>query len=522
MAKPVDGQTGKGGKGGSDSDGGGGKVRNQAPIIEENQTLSFYENGSTDQQQFVIASDPENGQLTYALVDNYGGLFSINASTGEITVNDSSALDYESGVTQYQLQVVVTDDARKALSTSSTISVEIMDSNEHAPEFVANQPSTFTVDENLTNVVIGSVSATDSDGTSANNTITYSLSGQYSGYFSIDESGEITLLQALDFESISSLDLTVIASDGELTTEKQITIHVNDLPDSNTTPMNITDSGDFTVAGGGWENTYPQLSPYTLAIDENDTGTFSYDFSLTVSNLPGDITFNTQISGDAYSSSGAYFTVQLDDPSAFSGFYLQGSITYQGDDNQGNDLFSIDVLEINGVDDYANQLYSGTGINSEPWFVDPNTAETYWNPVDFGLSFQWGIDQYEAGSLIDSTDFLTTLNILDIDSDLEDMHLFRDGDLVGSTKQDVEPTPIQLSQGDIVSFDYFDADASVIVLQDVLSIEPELNLFGDIPLTDIGNNQYQVTADAGTYNFSADIELVGLLESYDFQLVIDS
>ena len=57
----------------------------------------------------VGATDPENaGSLTYALDDDAGGRFAIDASTGEITVADAAAIDYESG-TEHTIKVRVTD-----------------------------------------------------------------------------------------------------------------------------------------------------------------------------------------------------------------------------------------------------------------------------------------------------------------------------------------------------------------------------------------------------------------------------
>src|SRR5207248_2917987 len=54
------------------------------------------------------SSDVNGGTLTYSLVDNAGGRFAINASTGVVTVADGTLLDYET-VTSHQITVRASD-----------------------------------------------------------------------------------------------------------------------------------------------------------------------------------------------------------------------------------------------------------------------------------------------------------------------------------------------------------------------------------------------------------------------------
>ena len=63
----------------------------------------------------VVASDPDAGDtLTYAITGgNTGGAFTINPSTGEITVNNSAALDFET-TPSFNLTVAVTDSGTPA------------------------------------------------------------------------------------------------------------------------------------------------------------------------------------------------------------------------------------------------------------------------------------------------------------------------------------------------------------------------------------------------------------------------
>ena len=93
--------------------------------------------------------------------------------------------------------------------------------NDNAPVFDPNQVTTVAIDETLGNgQSVGlSVAATDADGTTANSTVTYSVTGGTGmGIFDVDSSsGVITVLDAsmIDYESgTTSYTLIIGASDG--------------------------------------------------------------------------------------------------------------------------------------------------------------------------------------------------------------------------------------------------------------------------------------------------------------------
>src|SRR5258707_606059 len=79
----------------------------------------------------VAASDPDAGQtLSYAITGgNDAGAFAINSSTGQITVANAAALDYETSPT-FHLIVQATDNGSPALSTCATVTVNLNDVND--------------------------------------------------------------------------------------------------------------------------------------------------------------------------------------------------------------------------------------------------------------------------------------------------------------------------------------------------------------------------------------------------------
>ena len=70
--------------------------------------------------------DPDAGAvLTYALIDNAGGRFAIDANTGVITVADGTLLDFETA-TSHGISVRVTDQGGLSFDKNFTIAVTNM------------------------------------------------------------------------------------------------------------------------------------------------------------------------------------------------------------------------------------------------------------------------------------------------------------------------------------------------------------------------------------------------------------
>src|SRR5690606_26285944 len=98
---------------------------NQAPGIVELSASSVVENAAVGTVVGVVsATDPDAGDtLTFALLDDAGGRFTIDPATGEIRVADGSLLDYESA-DQHEIVVQVTDAGGLSDTATFTIAVE--------------------------------------------------------------------------------------------------------------------------------------------------------------------------------------------------------------------------------------------------------------------------------------------------------------------------------------------------------------------------------------------------------------
>ena len=107
----------------------GNRASNHAPT---DATLSFgvvSENAANGTNAGTITGvDPDAGAIfTYALIDNAGGRFAINPTTGVLSVANGTLLDYEFA-TSHNVTVRVTDQG--GLSIDKTVAVRVVDVNE--------------------------------------------------------------------------------------------------------------------------------------------------------------------------------------------------------------------------------------------------------------------------------------------------------------------------------------------------------------------------------------------------------
>ena len=208
-----------------------GPGRNRAPVVN-NQSFSLDENSANGTAVgTVAASDPNGDTLSYSITaGNTSGAFTINASTGALTVANSAALDYET-TPQFSLTVRVADPG--GLSDTAIISIALNDVAEGNRAPVVNNQS-FSLNENSANgTTVGTVIASDPDG----NPLTYSITaGNTSSAFAINAgTGVLTVANsaALDYETTPQFSLTVrVADPGGLSDTATITVSLIDVADT--------------------------------------------------------------------------------------------------------------------------------------------------------------------------------------------------------------------------------------------------------------------------------------------------
>jgi hypothetical protein len=205
----------------------------QQPVITHDQAFAVSEKASKEAViGQVTAADPDaNTEFQNWKVTGGTGTsaFTIDAVTGNLTVRDSSLLDFDSPVCNYTLMVTVTDGYNK--SAEEAIAINLTNVNDNTPAIPAG--ISFALDGGACNE-LGSITATDADDTNDPGFTTWHwqlVGGTGAGIFAVNEAtGKITIadLGLADLTRDSYTLLTTV-SDGVYTSPVQtVTVIIPD------------------------------------------------------------------------------------------------------------------------------------------------------------------------------------------------------------------------------------------------------------------------------------------------------
>jgi len=206
--------------------------------LNDNPPIFITGNVSIDENIEVVttitASDADGDPLIFSLKeDNNNDNAELAITSGGI-LSFVTAADYEIK-TQYDADIIVTDGV---FSDETSITIFINDVNDNPPVIVS---SGFSSNENQTN--IGAIEATDAD---TNTEFSYTISGADAESIAVTENGVLTYVSPPDYETKNSYVINLNVSDGLNSTDKELTIEVNnileDIISKNFTISNGTDS----------------------------------------------------------------------------------------------------------------------------------------------------------------------------------------------------------------------------------------------------------------------------------------
>ena len=235
---------------------------NEAPVIND-QSYSANENAANGTVVgIVLATDPDVGDsLTYFITaGNTGSAFAIDASTGQITVNNSAALDYET-IPSFSLTVEVSDNGTPGLTDSATVTINLNDIND-VPVGAPTITGLVLEDQTLTADTSG---ITDDDGIGA-----FSYQWLRDGINIAGATGSTYTLGDADVGTRISVQVSY--TDGHGTTE-------GPLVSAQTAPVaNVNDAPTGSVSIGGTPAEDQTLTATNTLADADGMGVVSYQW----------------------------------------------------------------------------------------------------------------------------------------------------------------------------------------------------------------------------------------------------
>ncbi|WP_417396525.1 LamG-like jellyroll fold domain-containing protein [Gimesia chilikensis] len=338
-----------------------------SPPSAGDQSFSVDENTvNTTSVGTIVAADPNvpPGSLSFSLTGGSGDTAFAVSSTGEITVDDFSQLDYETN-TAFDLEILVTDDA--GATDTATITINLNPLNDNDPVIV-NQ--TREVDENATNgtLVGGVIVASDAD--LPGDTLTFTeAGGTGSAAFDITSTGQIIVANQslLNFETNPSYTLDVIVDDNAgSTATATVTINLNDLVESMVVTAGDWSSNDITIIRDGSQLRILETGTANEIVPSHEFGKVS---SIIITGNGSDNTVRLDMSVDtilpasgiSFNGAGGANTLVSADQTTYwlinglnSGSLLSGAVSFSNVENltgnAGADTFTFqDGGQLNGT-----------------------------------------------------------------------------------------------------------------------------------------------------------------------------
>ena len=454
-----------------------------------------------------------NGQLSYSFVESRANtIFTINSSTGEITtavVVDREGLAAMNALimqSRIMFNVQVSDNGNPARFSTQTVTFEIIDINDNAPEL--NPPMMISISEDaIVGHVVTDLSAVDRD-LGDNALISYSLTGPVQ--FAISSTtGVVTLASSLDYETSTEHIITVTASnpDGLRSTEHNITIRVIDENDNS--PIFTMDPYRVSVE----EHSGTGTPVITVQADDADSGVLGQvSYSITSGNNEDTFIVNTTTGS---------VTVNSDIDREMSDTYTLGVMATDGGGRSAQSRVEIIITDINdnspvfSPSSYTITVYENASINFNLITVTATDADAAGPNSDISYSIPSGND----GNLfrISSTGVISIVSALDFETAMSHSLIVQATDngtpsrtstaVVSVTVMDVNDVPVTLGNDQVVNVSEYATVNSRIAQFRAVDVEQSDNISFSLSV----DNSFQIDAATG---------VVTLAQSLDYEMIV--
>ena len=358
-----------------------------APIFEV-ETVELVESLDENINEITLASfavvNPGEQNFTVTIEGESSQAFAYNSESNSLEIIE--ALDHES---QEAVELIVTFTSDNGDVQEFPLTFNVVDVDE--PAAIATTLSNASFAENIAvGTTIGRVNVTDPE----DSAVTYSLSGNGSDNFSIDNSGNISLASALNYETASSYELTVVVDDGTNASTEVITVNVTDINESPTLTAAL-------ALNSVQENTATGTTIATSSVTDPEAGTITYSLSGTGSE-------NFSVSSDG--------TVTLANALDYETTTVYEIILTASDGvNSVSDTLTINVGDINeaptltttlAAANFAENVATGTTIATSS-VSDPESSTITYSLSGTG-SNNFSVDTKGNVTLANSLDYETT------------------------------------------------------------------------------------------------------------------
>ncbi|MDG1693388.1 MAG: cadherin domain-containing protein, partial [Porticoccaceae bacterium] len=248
-----------------------GDIDDEAPVFNSEILVAINENIGLEQVIYTALATDQS-VINFELIGDIDPALSINALTGEVTLENNP--DFESK-SSYTFTVKATDTAEIPLSAQQEVTVMINNLDEIAPT-ITSDASVSAIDENSgASQVIYTASANDSGDTSEG--FNFSLSSDSDVSLSIDSiTGVVTLASNPNQETQDQYTFTVIATDDAgNASEQELTIAINDLDEIAPTVISSAIADAIEESSGADQVIYT-----TIADDSGDISSGPITYSL--------------------------------------------------------------------------------------------------------------------------------------------------------------------------------------------------------------------------------------------------
>ncbi|KZR90092.1 Hemolysin, chromosomal [Synechococcus sp. MIT S9509] len=365
-------------------------------------------------------TDNDGDAISYSFATNGNpdGLFTINSSTGHLSIASGKKLDYESK--QSHSVTVLASDGSK--SDTALININVVDVDEFDPSLSDKNSADNSIAENAaagTSVGVTALAA-DAD---ANTSFSYAFSGSGNpnDLFAINSSTGVVSLasgKALDYESNTSHSFTVVATSTDSnsntkTVSKQFTVNVVDVDEFDPS-LSDNNSAANSIAENAAAGT--SVGVTALAADADANTSFSYAFS--GSGNPNDLFAINSSTGVVSLASGKALDYESNTSHSFT--VVATSTDSNSNTKTVSKQFTVNVVDVDEFDpslsdnnsadnSIAENAAAGTsvGVNALAADADANTSFSYafsgsGNPNDlFAINSSTGVVSLASGKALD-------------------------------------------------------------------------------------------------------------------------